>query len=76
MELVTFKMDIHKQAAPVRKKIEKLQWQIDNAVLREDQIKDKRSNRAIKETDQSIGRPIDSTTGDQSHPQDTPLRQV
>ena len=42
VKLVTFKMDIDKQAAPLRKKIEKLQWQIDNAVLSEDQIKDKR----------------------------------
>ena len=42
VKLVTFKMDIDKQAAPLRKKIEKLQWQIDNVVLSEDQIKDKR----------------------------------
>ena len=39
---VTFKMDINKQAAPLRNKIEKLQWQIDNAVLSEDQIRQKR----------------------------------
>ena len=34
-------MNIDKKTAPLCKKIEKIQWQIDNAVLSEDQIKQK-----------------------------------
>ena len=40
--IVTFKLDIDKQAAPLRKKFEKLQWQINNTGISEDQIRDKR----------------------------------
>ena len=35
-------MDIDKQTAPLYQKIEKLQWQIDNTVLSEDQIREKK----------------------------------
>ena len=54
--IVTFKMDIDKQAAPLRKRIEKLEWQIHNAVLSDNQIAQKKTaNRSIKTTDSSIG---------------------
>ena len=43
-------MDIDKQTAPLRKKIERLQWQIDNAVLSEDQIREKKEQIATLKT--------------------------
>ena len=43
-------MDTDKQTAPLCKKIEKLQWQIDNAVLTEDLIKEKKEQIAILKT--------------------------
>ena len=53
---VTFKMDVDKQAAPLRKKIEKLQWQIDNRVLSEDQIRPKREQTdTLKQQIQALG---------------------
>ena len=49
-------MDIDKQTAPLHKKIEKLQWQIDNAVITEDQIKEKKKQLAnIKTQIESFG---------------------
>ena len=49
-------MDIDKQTAPLCKKIQKLQWQIDNAVLSEDQIKEKKEEIAkLKTQTESFG---------------------
>ena len=54
--IVTFKIDLDKQAAPLRKKIEKLQWQIDNGVLSEDQIRQKREQiDTLKQQIQALG---------------------
>ena len=47
VQFLTLTMDIDKQTAPLPKKIQKLQWQIDNAVLSEDQIKEKKEEIAM-----------------------------
>ena len=46
VKLLTFTIEIDKQTAPFHKKIEKLQWQIDNAVITEDQIKEKKGTNS------------------------------
>ena len=43
-------MDIDNQTAPLCKKIEKLQWQIDNAVLSDEQIREKKEQIATLKT--------------------------
>ena len=50
VQFLTFTMDIDKQTARLRKNIEKLQWQIDNTVLSEDQIKEKEEQIAKLKT--------------------------
>ena len=50
VKLLTFTIDIDKQTAPLHKKIEKLQWQIDNAVLSEDQIREQKEQIAALKT--------------------------
>ena len=50
VKLLTFMMNIDKQTAPLCKKTEKCQWQIDNAVLSEDQIREKKEQIATLKT--------------------------